>query len=139
MNLNQLRTHPQSVPREFFEAQAQFGIYLLKALMPGQSNSSLVLSPISLSSVLSQLHLGASGQTAAELSKIFGDGIFGIINFYCQVKNFPTFSFITSTNCPLFWIAFSCLEKFKHWNGARSSQQNIFKARIFCFVRLSPI
>ena len=87
MNLNPLQT-PQSVPRKFFEAQAQFGIYLLKALMPpAQSNSSLVLSPISLSSVLSQLHLGAGGQTAVELSKIFGDGIFGL-NFFCKLKNY---------------------------------------------------
>ena len=69
-----------NIPGKFFEAQAQFGIYLLKMLMADQqqsnSSSSIVLSPISLSSVLSQLHLGAAGQTAVELGKIFGDGIF---------------------------------------------------------------
>ena len=143
MNLNPLRTPPQSVPRvprQFLEAQAQFGIYLLKALIPGQSNSSLVLSPISLSSVLSQLHLGAGGQTAVELSKIFGDGIFSLNKFlFCQFKNYFCFSSNTSTNWPIFWIAFNGMEKFKYRNGARSSQQNIFKTGIFCFVRLSSI
>lgn len=63
----------------FYEAQADFGISLLKALSSSSTDlttpiSSVVLSPISVLSVLSLLNLGARNKTAEELSKIFGRG-----------------------------------------------------------------
>lgn len=59
---------------KFYEAQAEFGISLLKVLssLATDSTSSLVLSPFSVLSVLSQLNLGARAKTAEEFDKLFG-------------------------------------------------------------------
>ena len=70
--VEQIRTLNQADEAKVANAEEQFSLKILGQLVDGSSDSNQLVSPFSLAETLAMAQLGASGQTAAQLSQALG-------------------------------------------------------------------
>src|SRR6202034_2919455 len=70
--VEQIRTLNQADEAKVANAEEQFSLKILGQLVDGSSDSNQLVSPFSLAETLAMAQLGASGQTATQLSQALG-------------------------------------------------------------------